>query len=447
MRLYLIMAVRNLLQARRRSGMLFAALGLVAMLLVLLLTLSQGLSDTMIRSVTVLISGHINVAGYYKSGPGEAAPVITNVARVREVIGNSIPDLDYVIDRQRGWAKLISDRSNVRIGLTGVDIKQEPRLLSALTLAPERDYKVDGGDRVVGDVSKLDGPNGIVLFAWQAARLGVGVGDTITVSSQTINGTANTAEAHVIAVVKDLGYISRWVVFVPKILVQDLFQASHDTTGAMLVYLKDPSRSEAAMMKLRAGLLRAGLGVRDYQSQPAWYKTIAVADEDWRGEKLDLSTWGDEMGKMVWSLRAIHSISFFLVGLLLALIVVGLINGMWMAVRERTQEIGTLRAMGMARHRILIMFMTETAILGVAAATTGSLVAALMAGSVNAFNIPLNADALQAILMSDTLHLSVRASHILGAIGLLTVTTIAAALWPALRAARMQPVTAIAHIS
>ncbi|RYF04848.1 MAG: ABC transporter permease, partial [Deltaproteobacteria bacterium] len=62
MLIYLQMAIRNLLQARRRTTLLGVALALVSMLLVILLTLSQGLADTMIGASTLLTSGHINVA-------------------------------------------------------------------------------------------------------------------------------------------------------------------------------------------------------------------------------------------------------------------------------------------------------------------------------------------------------------------------------------------------
>ena len=446
MGMYFVMAVRNILQARRRSTMLFTALSLVSMLLVLLLTLSQGINDTIMRSVTLLVSGHVNVAGYYKAGMGPAAPLLTDVADVRSLIEANTPGLDYIVDRQRHWAKLISDRGSLQVGLTGVDLQQEPRLPASLTLAPESSYKINGRDEAVGDVGKLGTPGAAVLFAWQAKRLGVGVGDVLTASVQTLHGTSNTAELHVVAVVRDFGYISRWVVFVPKSVVQHVFQASHETSGSLMVYLKKPSDAENVMMHLHTTMKNAGYSVRDYSSEPAWHKYAAIADEDFRGEKLDFSTWSDEMGRMAWSLRAIDSVSTALIMLLLLLIVLGLINGMWMAVRERTQEIGTLRALGMSRQRVLIMFLVETTLLGAVAASAGSLLAAAVATGVDALHIRLHADALQAILMSDTLRLSVRVTHVLSAIALLTGTTLMAALWPALRAARMQPVTAIAHV-
>ena len=59
MGIYLVIALRNLLQAKRRTFFLGGALTMVAALLVLLLALAQGLTDNMIHYSTTLASGHV----------------------------------------------------------------------------------------------------------------------------------------------------------------------------------------------------------------------------------------------------------------------------------------------------------------------------------------------------------------------------------------------------
>ena len=44
-----------------------------------------------------------------------------------------------MLDRQRGWGKLVSARGTIQAGLSGVDVAQEARMLGALELAPESD--------------------------------------------------------------------------------------------------------------------------------------------------------------------------------------------------------------------------------------------------------------------------------------------------------------------
>ena len=53
-----------------------------------------------------------------------------------------------------------------------------------------------------------------------------------------------------------------------------------------------------------------------------------------------------------------------LIVILIAIIIIGIMNTMWIAIRERTREIGTLRAIGMHRREVLWMFLLESLMLG-----------------------------------------------------------------------------------
>jgi putative ABC transport system permease protein len=132
-----------------------------------------------------------------------------------------------------------------------------------------------------------------------------------------------------------------------------------------------------------------------------------------------------------------------LIAILLVIIVIGIMNSMWMSVRERTQEIGTLRAIGMSRGRVLGMFMAEALLLGLGATTIGALIGAAIALTLDAMAIRVPVDAVKAILMSETLHMAVAPPQLVTAVLVFTTITVLAALIPAMRAARMQPVTAI----
>jgi len=146
-----------------------------------------------------------------------------------------------------------------------------------------------------------------------------------------------------------------------------------------------------------------------------------------------------------WMSAAIDGISFFLVAILLVIIAVGIMNSMWISVRERTNEVGTVRAIGMTRRQVLILFLTEALVLGLAATTIGAVLGAAVALGIDAAALPVPSDAVKAILISDTLHLSVSLSHGVGAVATFTLVTGLSAVWPALRASRLEPVTAIHH--
>ena len=103
--MFALIAWRNLRQGGRRTALLAFALASVTGLLMLLMSLSNGVSDSMVRAATSLAAGHVNVAGFYKATPDEGFPMITETKRVKEVARESVKGLATIIDRHRGWSR------------------------------------------------------------------------------------------------------------------------------------------------------------------------------------------------------------------------------------------------------------------------------------------------------------------------------------------------------
>jgi putative ABC transport system permease protein len=441
--MYLTIALRNLLQAKRRTFFLSAALGMVTMLLVLLLALTQGMTETLIKSATTISAGHVNVGGFFKSTSTDAAPIITGVDDIRKVVLENTPDLDYIVGRHKGWGRVVSDTASLNAGLWGVDMNEEGRFAQSIQLAKESEYKEGGRDEVLGDVKRLANPKSAMIFATQAKRLGVTVGDNLTIMVELLTGARNTTEVTIVAVGKDVGMMSNWSVFVDKGTTLDLYRLAPDTSGAIFVYLKDISKCDQTMAHLRGVFEQKGYKVMEHESQPFWMKFEKVQGEDWLGQKLDFTIWSDEVSFVKWVFTAIDTISFFLIGVLLLIIVIGIMNSMYISVRERTKEVGTVRAIGMSKRGVLFMFVTEAVLLGLFATTVGGVVGASIAAAIDAARIVVPVEAVQAILMSDTIHLSVLPGQIVAAVLVFTTVTVVAALWPSVRASRLQPVEAI----
>ncbi|HNH46446.1 MAG TPA: ABC transporter permease, partial [Myxococcota bacterium] len=167
----LSVAIRNLLQSPRRSFLLSLAIGMVTAMLTLLLAISAGIQDNLLRSATTVSSGHVNVAGFYKVTSTDVAPLVTDVSKVRAIVEKNTPGLAQVLDRGRGWCKVTSGTATVQAGLAGVDINEEKRILDVLQLAPESAYKEGGSEERKGDLKRLSEPNSVVVFAGQAKRL------------------------------------------------------------------------------------------------------------------------------------------------------------------------------------------------------------------------------------------------------------------------------------
>ena len=410
-----------------------AAIAGVTGLMVLLNALSTGISETMIRTATTLSSGHVNVGGFFKVTSSQCGPVVTDFAKVVKVVEQNVPEMQYWTHRGRGWAKIISDSGSVQAGVTGIDIKSESDFKRVISV-------------VSGRIEDLAEPNTMMLFESQVERLKVKVGDAVTLSAQTNRGAANTVDCRIVAIAKDMGIMSKFSTIVPVETTRALYQLRPDTTGVIQLYLKPKfvSNVNDIAARLRKTLEESGYRVMDPDANPFWMKFQTVNREDWTGQKLDVTTWEDESSFLTKTLMIVDGLRVVLLIILLAIVVTGIMNTMWIAIRERTREIGTLRAIGMQRWGVLRMFLFESFQMGVLGTFAGALGGSLVALAINRakIGVPLS---VQLFLMSDRLHLAIHAAALAKSAFTITLITTLAALYPAYRAARLPPVSAMSH--
>jgi putative ABC transport system permease protein len=352
---------------------------------------------------------------------------------VLETVKKSTPEMRFAVQRGRGWAKVVSDRGSMQAGIGGIDIKSEPEFKKVLTITS-------------GNIEDLAQPNTILVFEGQLEKLDVKVGDAITISAQTTRGAANTIDCRVAAIAKDVGLLSKWNVYVPNETVRALYQLRPDATGAIHVMLdeKNVGQANSIAARLRGSLAAAGYRMMEPNPQAFWMKFEGVNREDWTGQKLDVTTWEDELSFMMWTLQALQGLTFVLTIILVAIVITGIMNTMWIAIRERTREIGTLRAIGMHRRAVARMFLIESLLLGMVGTAAGAVGAALIAAAINAatISVPLS---VQLFLMSDFVRLDVQPVAAIQSVIVLTLVTGLAALYPSIRAARLRPIEAMSH--
>jgi putative ABC transport system permease protein len=217
--------------------------------------------------------------------------------------------------------------------------------------------------------------------------------------------------------------------------------------------------SSNAMPAGASGGLAPYATVREYWTQLAqankWksgeYSTITVlADSGLAVEGLrkrvealgfQAQTFGDQfrnfedlLGKM-----RIALLGLALVALLLACL--GIANTMYTAVLERTKEIGVLKALGARRRDVLLIFVAEAAVIGLAGGLVGILVAIGLGRLGNAV-----VDRLTQTVTSSGFDVFQTDFGVVGiALLLAIVLSTVSGLLPALRAARQDPVRALRY--
>jgi putative ABC transport system permease protein len=145
------------------------------------------------------------------------------------------------------------------------------------------------------------------------------------------------------------------------------------------------------------------------------------------------------------SLRIFFSVFDLLLGifgsLALAVATLGIINTLVMAILERRREIGVLKALGAADRDVKQLFFVEAGVMGLFGGMLGTLLGWLIGRSLTlGTNLYLHRQNLPGVDIS-----SVPWWLVLGGIGFAVFVSLAAGLYPASRAARLDPVQALRY--
>ena len=128
---------------------------------------------------------------------------------------------------------------------------------------------------------------------------------------------------------------------------------------------------------------------------------------------------------------------------MLVIVVMSVVNTMSMSVMERTREIGTLRALGLKRYGVKLLFATEGVLLGILGSSAGGViffVVHMIITMTHPTYIP------PASSMPVPLHVDLMWPALLQSMFFMAVLSTLAAFVPARRSARMTIVDALGHI-
>ena len=186
-----------------------------------------------------------------------------------------------------------------------------------------------------------------------------------------------------------------------------------------------PLLHKAALAQVREVLARRhNFNPKDDKSTPEW---------DTVDDSKDIQQFG----------IALQCILGFIGMLTLGVGGVGVMNIMLVSVTERTKEVGLRKALGARNRDIAWQFLVESLVLTFAAGAVGMLVSVALAHSIPP--MPLYSAMYKTANHEGDIFLKTSSSVMLTAFVILTVVGITAGLWPAWKAAHMEPVEALRH--
>lgn len=398
-----IVAIRFLREGRVQTTFIIGGVAIGIAVIVFMSALIKGLQSSLIERVLTGIP-HIQLtpqkeivralrdtSSALREGAVMQAPLqrLKGIDQWQAVVAQvaAMPDVDVASPAVTGSAVVVRGDVSRVIGVTG--------------MMPELYYRVVRlPDKLVKGTTQLDG-TGLLIGTELAADLGVGIGDKLNVTG--IGGAVTTL---IITGIFDLG---------------NKFVNQRSTFMAL--------RTAQTLMALPGGVTSIDVTVHDVYAAEILARRImgatGVQADSWITTNAQFFT---AITAQTISMTAIR----FFVGLSVAF---GIASVLVVSVVQKSREIGILRAMGISRAQVLRIFLLQGGLLGLGGAVAG---AALGYVGLTAWMAMTRAADGSSLF---TLELS--ASLFGWTLALATLTGLVAAVVPAMRAARLDPVVAI----
>jgi len=365
-------------------------------------------------------NAHVTVYNAAEVGPSgridrRIAEYDAMAARLREVAG-----VTRVAPLVKGQVMANAGDRNAGIEVFGIapgDLMTIPRIV-----APQE----SSGD-IEGFVDSPEGADMIAIGSGLARELGVAAGDRIKVISpsgvKTAFGTSPRVKAYEVVYVFTAGRydIDRTRVYMPFTEAQIFFNRE-GAADELEVMVAEPERVE----EMAAPLMKAA------------------------GERAMLWSWRDSSSSFLQALTIEDNVMFVILSILVLIAALNITSGLIMLVKNKGRDIGILRTMGLTEGSVLRVFFLCGAFTGVIGTVTGVILGCLFAIYVDQVFALLDWLNGRPVWDPDVrpiarLPATLRGEDVIKAVSLSLGLSFVVTIFPARRAARMNPVEALRY--
>jgi ABC-type lipoprotein release transport system permease subunit len=402
-----ILAWRNLWRNRRRTMITLVAVAANTAVLIVLLSFNEGVMYNALNSITRVTVGDAQMhAPKYRS---------------HRSFYNTIKNADSIVSQARKLGYKAAPRS-FGFGLLAFGTKSAGAAFWGVDPAAEK-ATFDLPDKVTqGNYLNPSTAMGAVLGKRLAKTLQVEVGDEFVVLVQAADGSMGNDLLKVSGILKGVGdAIDRNAIFIR----QEDFDALFVSSG-MIHEIAFTTQNEQEL------------------------KTV-VDNIQSLAPKMEVQSWKEILSSFADMIDMSAQFAVFF-GLIFALAAgLGVMNTMLMATHDRVREFGVLKALGASAKRILIGIACEAILLSAIASLAGAVIGALASIYLQEYGLDLSAYAADGIdfngvVIDSVYRAKLYPRHLFIAISMMTIICPLASLYPAIKAARLDPVIAMHHV-
>jgi len=435
-------AIRNVTRQKKRSLLLGGAVAFGFLVITLVNGFTAGLVSTVKENFSYAFGGHLYFSGSVVSDRGSEIALIQDDSAAQAAITALGEKVASVHRRSQGTGTLYFGTKETSQRIEGVDFADEHAFREKL--------EINGGS-----LDGLDRPGALVLPDDAARKLGVEIGEALIFKVSTVTGQQNVGELILVATTSGGGGMGLGSGYVEKTFLNDLIGLPPNGFQKINVYLKDVRESAQAESMARGTLAEHGpveLPEEGGDQESQMYRmrrmigggglrSVASADR-WEGTRFSLTTIEDMMAPILTLVATLDAIAFGVFLLLLAIIMVGLLNSYRMVMIERTEEIGTMRALGVHQSGIRAIFLWEAVTIAAIGAAAGFVLALVVIGAASLVNLS-GAGFFTVFLSKGRLAFSIALPGSLRNFLILCAMSLAAVYLPARTASRLEPAQAL----
>lgn len=366
--------------------------------------------------VDTILGANAHVTLYsanYVSETGQVTRVLPDYAAIADRVAE-VPGVIRVAPLVKGQVMATNGRANTGVEVFGIapaDLATIPRIAN-----PEA---------AQGDIARFE--EGVAIGSGVARALGIGVGGTIRLISpngvRTAFGTSPRVSDFEVVYVFTAGRydIDRTRVYMPFAEAQ-LYFNREGVADELEIMVTEPEQVD----DLTAALIAAG------------------------GERSLLWTWRDSAGSFLRALEVEDTVMFVLMSVLVLIASMNIISGLVMLVKNKGRDIGILRTMGLTEGAVMRVFFICGALVGVIGTLFGVILGCLFAIYFDQILAFVNGAAGGGVWDASIrgiyrLPAKLELGDVLSAVGLSLFLSFVVTLFPARRAARMNPVEALRY--
>lgn len=433
---------RNITRQRKRTVLLGGAVGFAVLIITLVNGYTAGLVSAVRENFTQTLGGHIYVSGSVIAGSGREMRVLRNTQTLNEAVTAAGIDIEEINHRSSTMATLIYTSTEVIQIVDGVDFAAEQRFRRTIRLTE-------------GSWEELEHPGSILLPVSVAEQLDVALGERLLLSLNTVTGQRNVIELTVRGLTADvagLGISSGYVQLADLNAALGLGPGEYQTAN---LYLADSGEIEPATERLVAELAqRASVagGEDEEEDLPGGPMRMmrrlvgvgggAAVAEPWEGTRFEVSNLNDTTEDLETIIDTLNLVAFAIFLVLLVITAVGITNSYRMVMLERTQEIGTMRSLGVSRGGVRWIFTLEAIFVAMIGAVAGTVLAAVISGAVSLVEWSAST-AVSAFLVGGRLYADLSVPALVRNVLVIFAMTAWAVYSPAKAAADLEPAQAL----